>query len=293
MKTVHNLGSLNIDQVCRVPYLVRAGETLSAKSYSEGPGGKGFNQSIALARAGAPVRHLVHCGVGAEPLRALLDKDGIDTRSMPVCDQSAGRALIQVDDHGENAIVLFPGSNHAVTPADISSWLSATQPGDWFLTQNETTCVREALTAAHAAGLTVCWNPAPITPGLADYPLELLHWLVVNETEGRELSGHEDPAAILSALRVRAPHAHIVLTLGAQGALCLTPSGETLSVTPPPTKPIDTTAAGDTFIGFLLASILRGDTVSSALDTACRAAALSTTRPGAAESIPHLRDLAS
>jgi ribokinase len=289
MKRIRNLGSINVDFVYRVPHFVRPGETLASYSLMRSAGGKGFNQSLALARAKAEVSHLGRYGQDAADLRDALAAENVDVRHLLATSTPAGHAIIQVDDQGQNAILLYAGANHALMPADVPSLLCDSQPGDWFLTQNETSCVGEALVEAQERGLVVCFNPAPITGAVEHYPLEGIDWLIFNETEGAALAGATDPKDILQRLRVRCPKAHLVLTLGAEGALCLTPDGKLIETKAPRVKPIDTTGAGDVFIGYLLAEILRGAELKPALDLACHAAALSVTREGA--SIPHLSEV--
>ncbi len=291
MPTVVNLGSLNVDHVYRIDHIVHPGETTTSSALTRGPGGKGFNQSIALARAGARVAHAGCLGQEASWLRDLLETENIDTSRLEMVDDSPGHAIIQVAASGENAILLHAGANHAFPSSALPAVLAGFGPGDWFLTQNETSAVPEALAAAHAAGLTVCLNPAPMDPGVLKYPLDLVDWLIVNEHEGADLTGADTPDAILAALRTRYPHSYVVLTLGADGVWCTDPAGEVTKVCSPRVQAVDTTAAGDTFIGFLLASVIAGRQLAPALELASRAAALSVTRHGAADSIPTLAEI--
>ncbi len=291
MNRVLNYGSINIDYIYRVPHFVRPGETLSSQNLTRGAGGKGFNQSVALARAGLPVSHVGRYGSEAAWLRDRLASEKVDVSRLSPSDLPAGHAIIQVDDAGQNAIVLHAGANHALKSADLPSLLDGAEEGDWFLTQNETSCVSEALALAHSRRLTVCFNPAPMTPTVVHYALEAVDWLIVNETEGEALSNEKTPELILTALRKRCPRAHLVLTLGAEGVLCLAPDGHIARAQPPRVVPVDTTAAGDTFIGYLIGASIRGSELSEALNLACRASAISVTRPGAADSVPYLSEL--
>lgn len=286
MPRLLNLGSLNLDLVYRQPHIVRPGETLASTRFERGAGGKGLNQSLAAARAGATVFHAGRVGADGAWLLDLLAADHVDvTACRQLGEVSTGHAIIQVADSGENAIVLHAGANHAFAEADLPAMFAGFGVGDWFLTQNETAAVPAALHLAAERGLRVAFNPAPMTPAVCEYPLDAVALLIVNETEAAALSGEGEPGAAIDALRQRLPHADIVLTLGASGAWWAGPAGEHRA-TPPPVQPIDTTAAGDTFIGYLLASLMRDEPPGSALTVACRAAALSTTRAGAAASIP-------
>jgi len=294
MPRLLNLGSLNIDHTYQVPHVARPGETLSSTAYARGPGGKGLNQSIAAARAGAAVSHAGRIGEDGLWLRDLLGREGIEISRLAVApDCPTGHAIIQVTPGGENAIVLQAGANHALRPDELPAIFDGTGPGDWFLTQNETACVPEALRLAAERGLRVAFNPAPAHPSLAHTcPLERLDLLIVNETEAEILGGSSDPDLALRHLRERCPKTTIVLTLGARGARLVAPGGEH-SATAPRVEAVDTTAAGDTFIGYLLAEWMAGASPASALRTAVRAAALSVTRPGAAASIPLRCDLSN
>ena len=289
MKRIFNLGSINQDFVYRVPHFVRPGETLASRSLLRTPGGKGFNQSLALARAGGRVSHLGRYGPEAADLREMLVAEKIDVGHLLPTEIPAGHAIIQVDDHGQNAILLFAGANHALESDDLPGLLADAQPGDWFLTQNETSCVGEVLVLAKERGLVVCFNPAPITTAIESYRLEGIDWLIFNETEGAALAGSTVSQQILQRLRLRCPQAHLVLTLGAEGALCSIPDGSVIEVSAPRVEAVDTTGAGDVFIGYLLAEIMRGTAVEASLHLACRAAALSVTREGA--SIPYLPEV--
>jgi ribokinase len=287
MPRVLNLGSLNIDHVYRVPHFVRPGETLSSHLYSRFAGGKGLNQSIALAHGGAEVTHAGRIHRDDVWLRDLLAAHGVGTGALLLGDTPSGHAIIQVSDAGENAIVLYGGANQELTAEDVETALQAYGPGDVLVLQNETSSVADALRLAKARGLTVVFNPAPMAPSVRDLPLDLVDWLVVNETEAEALVGAGDLPALLQAAF---PQTTVVLTLGSKGAYCLGPRGDGFQAAMK-VKAVDTTAAGDTFLGFFVAAILRGATESDALALGCRAAAFCVTRPGAAGSIPTLAEL--
>lgn len=291
MSRILNLGSLNIDYVYRLERIVSPGETRASTAFARGAGGKGLNQSIALARAGVEVCHAGCLGREADWLRELLETERVDTARLRAVDQPAGHAIIQVDATGRNAIVLHGGANLALQPDRLPGLFEGFGPGDWFLTQNETSCVSQALAAARARGLTVCFNPAPMHASVGKYPLTAVDWLVVNEHEGAELGGGTAPADMLRGLRRLSPRATLILTLGAAGAWGAPPEGEPVFVTAPKATAVDTTAAGDTFIGYLLAASMQGATLPAALELACRAGAVCVTRAGAAASIPHRDEL--
>lgn len=290
MNRVLNIGSLNIDHVYRVDHITRPGESLASSSYARFAGGKGFNQSVALARAGAFVTHAGCIGPDGGWLRDFLANEGVNVSRLLTSEAPTGHAIIQVAADGENSIVLFPGANVTPAPADAFRWLDGFGRGDWFVCQNETSCVPELLTAARERGLTVCFNPAPMRPEVRDWPLDAVDWLVLNETEGAELSGATEPDAILDALHARWPATAVLLSLGAAGAVCRR-GHDLIRVAAPRVDAVDTTAAGDTLIGYFVAALAAGGEVEPALARACRAAALCVTRPGAAASVPRADEI--
>jgi ribokinase len=285
MPRILNLGSLNIDHVYRVPHFVRPKETLASLAYQRFAGGKGFNQSLALARAGADVSHAGRIGADGVWLRDLLAGAGADVTHLQVVDTPTGHAIINVTPEGQNSIVLYGGANQTVTPDDARRAIASFRAGDTLLLQNEISVLPEILRLAHAHGLQIVLNPAPMDARVPDYPLEMVSCLLLNEVEGAQLAGTEEPKAILDALRRRFPTMTVILTLGPDGVLA-SDGGPLVRVFAPRVKAVDTTAAGDTFTGYYLAERLRGATFAAALRTACAAAAICVTRAGAAASIP-------
>jgi len=287
-----NLGSINIDHVYAVDHFVRAGETLASSRYNVFAGGKGFNQSIALARAGASTLHVGRIGKDAQWLVDRLHKEGIDTTYITQDEAATGHAVIQVVPSGENAIVLHGGANRAITEFDVDTALSSCLPGDYFLLQNETSLVALSIQKAHAKGMKIAFNPAPMAPDIHDCQLELVDLFFLNETEAEGLTGVTHPDSIRAEMRKRFPRAATVLTLGSKGAVYF--DAATLHQEDAlPVKAIDTTAAGDTFIGFFLAEMMRNGNQAKALKLGCRAAAMCVTRAGASDSIPYQKELES
>ncbi len=286
-----NFGSINIDHVYRVPHFVAPGETLGSTAYSKGLGGKGFNQSIALYRAGADVRHVGCIGVDDAAAGAWLHKQltglGLDLSGIQAVETATGHALIQVNDEGENCILLYPGANHELTDAQINAELS-NNAAEWVLLQNETNAIDTIIHQAHAAGKKVVFNPAPCRPELAQLPLHKLHTLIVNEIEAQQLSGMNDLQQALDKLSTLCPN--IILTLGGDGVRYIGQAGQH-TVAAKKVEVVDTTAAGDTFIGYYLASIADGMDVRAALERANAAAAITVTRPGAVSAIPFAHEL--
>lgn len=287
---VLNLGSINLDQVYSVPRFVHAGETLACTQYTRGAGGKGFNQSIALARAGMSARHVGAVGTDGTSLLDMLRVEGVDVSTVRVISEPTGHAIIQVTPDGENCILICSGANGALQWADVSTAINAGGAGDRLLCQNETVLVSEAISLAHDRGYEIWFNPAPMSAVVKQYPLSQVHGLIINHSEGTQLTGETEPQAITAHLSQQYPRMHVVLTLGANGVRYARGAvGNTINA--PVVKAVDSTAAGDTFVGYLLAGLGSGSEIADALVRANAAAALAVTRPGAAQSIPTSREV--
>ncbi len=282
---VLSFGSLNIDHVYQVAHFVRPGETLSCEGYQQFSGGKGFNQSIALAHAGANAYQAGMIGDDGAWLKDRLESSSVDTRFLESVDGPSGHAIIQVNSAGENSIIIHGGANRSITSEYIKSTLNHFDSGDQVLLQNEINGIPEIMGQCAERGLSIAFNPAPMNPEVLDYPLDLVDCFIVNEIEGSELTGETNPDHILSAMKATYPRAAIVLTLGEEGVL-FGDKTATISVPAPQVKPVDTTAAGDTFIGYFLADFIHHRDIETTLHTACRAAAICVTRQGAADAIP-------
>jgi ribokinase len=282
---IFNIDSLNIDDVYGVSHIVRPGETLASDVFHEYPGGKGLNQSLAIARAGGRVNHVGLVGDDGTWLRDLLRDNGADTAGIEAVAAPSGRAIIQVDACGQNSIILFGGANRLLSTERIERALARGGPGDTVLAQNETSSVSHVLLSARRRGFRVCFNPAPMSPEVLDYPLDCVDLFILNETEAGELSRGAPPLEAAVILRERHPGAEVLLTMGKDGAV-LFAHGERFSVEAVKVEAVDTTGAGDTFIGYFLAGRQGGMPPEECLRLAARAAAMSVTRHGAADSIP-------
>jgi ribokinase len=289
---VLNFGSLNIDHVYRVSHISRPGETISAQSYSRFAGGKGGNQSVAIARAGSPVSHIGKIGPNGLWLMEDMKRDGVDVSRIVVSDQPGGHAIIQVEKSGQNSIVIFGGTNRQITRQEINSALAEARQDDIVLLQNEINRIPYIIEQADIRGLTVYFNPAPMDDNVLAYPLSTVAVFFINETEGEAFTGKTEDEAIISGMLERFPKAQVVLTLGKRGLLYgsreLGLIGRDIERDVPV---VDSTGAGDTFIGFYTASICRGKSVKESLAYANLAASYCVTKPGAAASIPHASDL--
>ncbi|MBO4836150.1 MAG: ribokinase [Clostridia bacterium] len=284
-------GSLNIDRTYRVAHFVSAGETLSAQSMELYCGGKGFNQAIALSRAGNQVYFAGAVGEDGQMLIDALAANGIDCRHVLRLPCSTGHAVIQVEDSGQNCIIILAGANGMISVSDIDHVLAYFSTGDMIVLQNEISHMPELLEKAHQKGMLVALNPAPMNASIAACRLENVDYLLLNETEGAELAGCRSPDDILAALHTRYPQTHIVLTLGEDGAMFQDTDGGIARVGIFPVQTVDTTAAGDTFTGYFLSEIVHGCTAQEALRTAAAAAGLAVTKQGAEPSIPYRKDV--
>lgn len=282
MQTILNFGSINIDHVYQVDHFVQPGETLSSLAYSKGLGGKGLNQTVAIQRAGARVVHVGHVGADDVWLMKELTALGLDMSAIARVDEATGHAIIQVNQEGENCILLHAGANHCMDENEINVLLGNADV-EWVLLQNETNAIETIMRAAHARGKKIMFNPAPCHVGLAELPLACVHTLVVNEVEAVQLSGEVNIDRALDVLRTKCDN--VVLTLGGDGVRYAGAAGD-FTVAAQKVEVVDTTAAGDTFIGYYLASIAAGMLVEQALVRATKAAAITVTRLGAVSAIP-------
>jgi len=277
---VHNLGSINIDHIFRLTHLPEPGETLQASAYSAELGGKGANQSLALAMGGAEVSHI---GAMAEMdvhyIQPLIDA-GVDMSQTDQTRPTTGSAVVMVDEtSGENQIILNPAANREISELQINEALSLAAPGDWVLTQNETNNSEQFLRRAKSQGLNVCYSAAPFVAQTTISILPLTDLLIVNHLEAQAL------ASTLNCAVEEIPVPQMVITLGAQGARYIGPAGD-WTLPSPKVDAVDTTGAGDTFLGFFLAALTQGEAVQEAMLLAVNAAALQVTRKGTAEAIP-------
>lgn len=290
MSQIINYGSCCIDHVFQTPHFVRAGETLSSTGYAIFPGGKGLNQSIAVAEAGCAVTHVGAVGEDGRWLAELMTARGVDITHLSILDTPTGQAILQIDPRGENAIIILGGAN--LTPHDhlIDAALADARGDEILLIQNETSGNDAAIRRAKAKGLQVAFNMAAMNASAQALPLALIDYFIINETEGEALTGKSNPHEICDAVLEQYPNSAVVLTLG-QAGVQFRSAELNLSQPAYAVETVDTTGAGDTFTGYFLATLMKSKQVDLALRTASAAAALSVTQPGAATSIPKLKDV--
>lgn len=285
-----NFGSLNLDYVYQVDHFVRPGETTSSLSLAINCGGKGLNQSVALARAGAQVWHAG--AVGAADGGILLDMltgSGVNAQYVRrLTDVPSGQAIIQVNRSGQNCILLFGGSNQTIDKAQVDETLAEFSKGDFLILQNEITENPYIIEKAHERGMVIVLNPSPMDEKIMKLPLELVDYFMLNEVEAADICGGKgDP---LDEMAKKFPRAKLVLTLGKDG-VCYRDGAETLSHGIYKVPVVDTTAAGDTFTGFFIGSVARGDSAKEALRLASVASSIAVSREGAAPSIPTMAEV--
>ena len=283
-----NFGSLNIDNVYQVERFVQPGQTIPAKDYTVAAGGKGLNQSVAAARAGAEVLHAGAVGAEGHFLVELLQDAGADTSLVRETNGPSGHTVIEVNAEGQNRIIVYGGANRSMTEEYIERVLDTAQPDDWVLVQNEVNLVPEILRRAKEKGLRVVFNPSPMPEKPEELPLACVSLFMVNEIEAAQLAGTAADAPYedtLTALRKKYPHAAVVMTVGAEGVL-YDGNGERLRLPAFQVRAVDTTAAGDTFCGYFLAAVCAGKSAATALKEASAASAIAVSRAGAAPSVP-------
>lgn len=285
-----NFGSINIDYVYQVPHFVRPGETLASNSLQTFLGGKGCNQSVALAKAGAAVFHAGNINNKDTWIIDQLKQWQVDTDLVRRLADPSGHAIIQVDKQGENAIIIHGGANQMIDQVQIDSVFANFEQGDILLLQNEVNQMDALIRKAKSINMLVFFNPAPMTKAVLDYPLELVDYFILNETEAQQITGKTRQSEIESQLLAQFPNSHFLLTLGAKGARYFDLQ-ERHEVKAEQVKAIDTTAAGDTFIGYFLAAWSQQKSVPDCLSLASKAAAITVTRAGGAVSIPKIAEL--
>ncbi len=278
--TIYNLGSINVDHVYRLAHLPGPGETLAASEYAAGLGGKGANQSVAAALAGARVVHLGAVGPGAESVLADMKARGVETGHVAQVPAATGHAVVLVDAAGENSIVIHPGANVMQSPAGIAASLEAARPGDILLLQNETSHQQEAAELARQRDLRVIYSAAPFDLAAVRAVLPLVSVLIVNAVEAAQLE------AALGLSIDALPVPVVVVTRGPDGAEWRARGAPPLVVPAFPADPVDTTGAGDCFAGNLAAALDAGLGAPEAMRRAAAAAAIQVTRHGASSAMP-------
>ncbi len=283
---IYNLGSINADLLYSVAHLPARGETLAATGLRQGLGGKGANMSVAAARGAARVVHIGAVGPDGRWAKDLLTEYGVDTRHIETVSEVTGHAIILLDQAGENTIVIHPGANQAIPQHRIGLALAEASPGDFLLMQNETNGQAYSASIGADMGLRVAYAAAPFNVDAVLAVLDKLDILVLNEVEAEQLTAGIGKTP--DALGVQ----DVVVTLGSQGCRWFQAKTGVVRTFPAlPVTPVDTTGAGDTFTGYLLAGLDRKMPMEQAISLATKAAALMVTRVGTADVIPDLLEI--
>lgn len=289
---VLSYGSLNIDNVYTVDHFVRSGETMSSLQMEVFSGGKGLNQSIALAKSGVSVWHAGAVGKkDGDFLLEQLEEVGVHVELISKLPVKTGHAIIQRNREGQNCILLFGGANQQVTKEQVDDVMEQFSEGDFLLLQNEISEIGYIMQKAHEKKMKIVLNPSPMDEKIFTYPLEYVDYFILNEIEARDLCGHEGTGdELLELLAEKFPMAKIVLTLGEDGAIY---RDQEIVIRQPIFKvdAVDTTAAGDTFTGFFIGGLVLGETPQMAMKNAAKASSIAVTRSGAAPSIPYRKEL--
>lgn len=279
------MGSLNYDYVYEMDHIAAPKETAASSNMETVCGGKGLNQSIALAKAGAEVWHGGIVGEDGGLLKETAAGYGVHIEHIKSVSGRSGHAIIQVDRKGQNAIVLYGGSNRKFTADYILRTLDFFEKGDCLVLQNEINHTDEIIREGYARGMNIVLNPSPFEPEILNWELSKVSTFFLNEVEGEQMTGKRDEKEMLAVLKARYPAAEFVLTLGEKGAVYAA-GAEEIFQPAVPVCAVDTTAAGDTFTGYFLAARAKGFPAGQCLEIAARAASIAVGRKGAAPSIP-------
>lgn len=289
-------GSLNIDYTYKVPHFVKKGETLASERLQVFGGGKGLNQSVALAKAGTEVYHAGSIGQDGMFLLDMLKDAGANTDFVKILDTvRTGNAIIQNDKSGDNCIILYGGANQAITREQVDEVMSHFESGDYLVLQNEINELGYIVEKAHEKGMIIVLNPSPMNEKILALSLDVINYFILNEVEAAQILGKEDKGEesweqIADDLLKKFPQATIVLTMGSEGSVFKNQK-ETVCQSIYKVQAVDTTAAGDTFSGYFIGGILGGLSAKEAMDQASKASAIAVTRKGAAPSIPLLAEV--
>ncbi len=295
MRKVLNFGSLNIDMVYKMPHIVRAGETLSSTELNHYCGGKGLNQSIATARCLAKsddfeVYHAGMVGSDGDMLINTLKDNNINCKYLKKGDGLSGHAIIQVEEKGQNCIILNGGTNKQITKDMIEQVLSDFGENDIIILQNEISNMDIIIDTAYKKSIPIALNPSPIDDSILKIDINKITYFVINEIEGRDFTGETDPDKICDKILKIAPNTKVVLTIGKDGVVYKDKDNHfkhgIFEV-----KVVDTTAAGDTFLGYFIGSIFTGNSIEQSLKRATAASTYAVSRAGAFPSIPTIDEV--
>lgn len=285
-----NFGSLNIDIFFRVENIVKPGETISAKSIEKRPGGKGLNQSVALSKSFENVYHAGSVGDDGIFLIDYLKSENINTKYIKKSDKLTGNAIIQVDDRGENSIVLYKGANFDNDKKFIDEVLDNFDKDDILLLQNEISSMKYLIDKAYEKGMKIVLNPSPITDEIKEFDFNKIDLLLVNEIEAKNIANKNSVDESIDYFTSTYKNINLIVTVGSKGSIFVN-KDEKIKQEGIKVESVDSTGAGDTFTGFFVSYFYQGKSVRDCLKFASLASALSVTKSGASISIPSLCDV--
>ena len=283
---VLNIGSMNLDLVYTVDHIVQPGETEASSSLNTFLGGKGMNQSVALAKAGVEVYQGGMIGEDGQPFLDACHEYGVNAQFIQQVEGKSGHAVIQIDKNAQNCILLYGGANQMLTRDYVDEVISHFAAGDILLLQNEVNLLPYIVDKAYEKGMQIALNPSPYNEKLDAVDMTKISIFLLNEVEGGQITGLTEPQEIIAKMQELFPHAKIMLTLGKDGAIFA--EGDQQVFQPIfPVQAVDTTAAGDTFTGYFLAGLAEGLPVADVLRMSAKASSIAVGRAGAVPSIPY------
>lgn len=283
-------GSLNIDFIYKLEHIVMPNETIKSTTCEVSAGGKGLNQAMAFAKTGLPVYIASNLGKNGQVLADTLSSGNVDISLLNHVDEDSGEAIIQVDENGNNAIIVCGNCNEHITEEYIESVFSHFEKGDILVIQNEINNLDLIINTAKDKGIILVFNPSPFNHVIKTLPMNKIDYLFINEVEGKQLTGFEDEKCIVEQILKEYPDMKIVLTLGERGAVY---ADKTEYIFEPAKKVevVDTVGAGDTFTGYFIYGINSGKTIKGSLQMAATASSIVIGRHGAGNSIPTLNEV--
>lgn len=287
---VLNIGSMNLDYVYNVDHIIQPGETQATTGMNIYLGGKGMNQSIALAKAGADVYHGGLIGKDGQAFIEACKEYGVNYDYIHKIEGKTGHTIIQIDKNAQNCILLYAGANDKLTEEYVDSVIDNFEAGDILLLQNEVNMIPYIVDKAYEKGMQIALNPSPYNEKLDAVDMNKVSCFLMNEVEGEQITGFKEPDKIIDKVVSLYPNAKIVLTLGGDGAIY---ADKDVRYHQPIFKveAVDTTAAGDTFTGYFLAGIIDGMEIPDILKMSAKASSIAVTRKGAVPSIPYKKEV--
>lgn len=283
-------GSLNIDFIYKLEHIVMPNETIKSTTCEVLAGGKGLNQAMAFAKTGLPVYIASNLGKNGQVLADTLSSGNVDISLLNHVDEDSGEAIIQVDENGNNAIIVCGNCNEHITEEYIESVFSHFEKGDILVIQNEINNLDLIINTAKDKGIILVFNPSPFNHVIKTLPMNKIDYLFINEVEGKQLTSYDDEKCIVEHILKDYPEMKIVLTLGERGAV-YADKCEYIYEPAKKVEVVDTVGAGDTFTGYFIYGVESGKTVKESLQMAATASSIVIGRHGAGNSIPTLNEV--